>query len=441
MKRLDIRDFGASETNTAAQNAAAIQRAIDAAGNAENGMARKMRADDTQDACRTRFTVVVPPGTFPTGTLRLRPHVELRLEKGAVLKASVRPEDYNANDEFPENFLSAAEEWSGGHLILGYKVEDVAITGEGTIDGSGLSFFGECDEDSRFPGYKYGLRLHPLDREWFRPGPLVAFFLSKGIRLEGVRIVDSPCWTTHFRCCDGVEIRDVSIRNDRTVANTDGFSIDCSRNVSVRHCSVVTGDDAVAIRASCPHHAADRPCENVIVEDCDFSSCAMGVRIGIGTGTIRDVAIRRCRINEAANGIKFHPAWRTGSKEKGVYVERVRIEDCDVLQCDHPVRTLGGADDWRIRDITFERCRFESLQPVALLGDAAHHPENIVFRDCSRVHLDHLKVRHHRGYGGDRSRAFLHVEGEAGDVVLENCSPQNEASAGDGDAAIGENGA
>ena len=163
---LDIRDFGAAETNTAAENAAAIQKALDAAGERGN-------------APSPWQCVVVPPGTFVTGTIWLRSHVELRLEKGAVLKAGVRPEDYNASDAFPENFWSDSEEWSGGHLLLGYKVEDVAISGEGTIDGSGLSFFGECDEDSRFPFYKYGLRLHPLDRSWFRPGPLVAFFLSK----------------------------------------------------------------------------------------------------------------------------------------------------------------------------------------------------------------------------------------------------------------------
>lgn len=410
---LDIRDFGAAENNSAVENAAAMQKAIDAAAACCRPLVVAPQFGPKQQADNNKGVVVVPPGTFLTGTLWLRSHVELRLEKGAVLKTSTRPEDYNANDAFPENFHSTDEEWSGGHLLLGYKVEDVAITGEGTIDGSGLSFFGEPDEDSRFPGYKYGLRLHPLDRAWFRPGPLVAFFLSKGIRLEGVKIVDSPCWTTHFRCCEGVTICGVSIRNDRTIANTDGFSIDCSRNVTVSGCTVVTGDDAVAIRASCGYHAAERPCENIVVEDCDFSSCSMGVRIGIGTGTIRDVVIRRCRIHEAAQGIKFHAAWRTGSKAKGVDIKRVRVEDCDVLQCDHPVRNLGGAAKWRLRDVVFERCRFESLQPVTLLGDEAHHPENIVFRNCSRVHLDHLKVRHHRGYGGKRSREFLQIDGKA----------------------------
>ena len=398
----DIRDYGAAETNSAAENTAAIQRAIDAA---------------TLGACAARQCVVIPSGTFVSGTIWLRSHVELRLEKGAILKASTRPGDYNANDAFPENFWRNNDEWSGGHLLLGYKIEDAAITGEGTIDGSGLSFFGECDEDSRFPFYKYGLRLHPLDRSWFRPGPLVAFFLSKDIRLEGVNIVDSPAWTTHFRCCENVDIRNVSIRNDRTVANSDGFSIDCSRNVTVSGCTVVTGDDAVAIRASCPLHAAEHPCENVVVEDCDLSSCCIGVRVGIGSGTIRDVTVRRCRIHEAAHGIRFHPAWIFGTK--GCYVERVRFEDCDVGECDYSVESQCNADDWQIRDILFERCRFSSLRPALFRGDAQHHPENIVFRNCSRTHLDHLAVRHHPGYCGERSREFFQIEGEA-DVRLCN---------------------
>ena len=408
MAAFDIRDFGAAETKTAAENAAAIQKAVDAA--AERGNAPTLRQ-----------CVVISPGTFHTGTIWLRSHVELHLEKGAVLKASVRPEDYNASDAFPENFWSDNEEWSGGHLLLGCKVEDVAITGEGTIDGSGLSFFGECDEDSRFPFYKYGLRLHPLDRSWFRPGPLLAFFLSKKIRISGVNIVDSPAWTTHFRCCDGVEIRGVSILNDRTVANSDGFSIDCSRNVSISGCSVITGDDAVAIRASCPLHGADYPCESVAVEDCDLSSCCIGVRIGIGSGTIRDVAVRRCRIREAAHGIRFHPAWIPGTK--GCRIERVRVEDCDVGECDFPVESSCNASDWSIRDIVFERCRFSSLRPAVFRGDAEHHPENVVFRKCERIHLDRLKVRHHPGHGGKCLRKFIQIEGEA-EVRLENCTSE-----------------
>ena len=87
--------------------------------------------------------IVVPPGVWKSGTIWLKDHCELHLERGATILGSERAADYNANDVFPENFNSVGEEWSGGHLVLAYKATDVAITGEGVIDGNGGAFFGE----------------------------------------------------------------------------------------------------------------------------------------------------------------------------------------------------------------------------------------------------------------------------------------------------------
>ena len=119
---------------------------------------RDIQAAIDQAAAQGGGRVVVPAGEWTTGTLEMRSHVELHLQKGAILKGGTKEADYDRNDVFPENFWSPGEEWSGGHLILGYKVEDVAITGEGVIDGNGPAFFGDCDEDSRWPWYKYGRR-------------------------------------------------------------------------------------------------------------------------------------------------------------------------------------------------------------------------------------------------------------------------------------------
>ena len=398
-----IKKYGAKPGKPATE---AIQKALDAAGDAGGGV------------------VVVPAGTWTTGTIWLRSHVELRLDKGAVLKGSTHEEDYNPNDAFPENFWSNGEEWSGGHLVIGYKVEDVSITGEGVIDGSGQEFFGECDEDSRFPWYKYGLKLHPTDRTWFRPGPMVAIFLSKNIRLEGVTLKDTPCWTAHFRCCDGLDIRGVTIDADRTMANSDGFSIDCTRNVTVEGCTVRTGDDSFAIRASCPidGHAEEHLCENIRISNCDVWSSCYGVRIGIGSGTIRNVEIVDCRFHESSAGVCFSPAWLPG--KKGVYIEDIRIKGCEMLECARPVESTVITDDWRIRDITFEDCRFESLLPVAFTSPESHRPENITFRNCTRKYLDALRVRHRMGWGGDRSRKFIEGD-EVINLRIENCQPSD----------------
>ena len=402
----NVRDFGARGDGVA-KDTAAIQRAVDAAHEAGGGR------------------VVLPAGTYLSGTVWLKDGVELHLDRSAVLKGSTDRADYNKNDCFPENFWSDSEEWSGGHLILAYKVKDVAITGGGVIDGSGPEFFAaECDEDSHFPYYKYGLKLHPTDRDWFRPGPMVTMFLTKNIRLEGVTLKHTPCWTTHFRCCDGLDICNVTIDADRTIANSDGLSIDCTRNVTVRNCKIRTGDDGFAIRASCKLHAAEHPCENIRIADCDVWTCCWGIRFGVGTGTIRNVTVENCRFHESANGIGFTPAWV--AEGKNVYIEDVRVSGCEMLECAYPVRFDGPNADARMRGMLFESCRMESIAPCRIDGTELCHAEDVTFRNCTRRHLDQFKVRNNRKWGQPRSRKFVSFKGPNDGVRFENCRPAEE---------------
>jgi len=391
---------------SAAANRAAIQAAVDSVSRAGGGR------------------VVVPAGVWPCGTIWLKDHVELHLEKGATILGSTKAADYNANDVFPENFWSNGEEWSGGHLVLAYKATDVAITGEGTIDGNGPAFFGECDYDSWFPGYKYGLKLHPKDRTWYRPGPMVAMFLTKGIRMEGVTLKNTPCWTCHLHCCDGVDIRNVTIDADRTIANSDGFSIDCTRNVVVRGCTVRTGDDGFAIRASCGRHAATNACENLLIEDCDVWSCCFGIRYGIGTGLIRNVEVRNCRFHESTCSFGLTPAWV--SSGKSVHFGNLRHFNCTGDQCERPVYAPRD-DNTRFEDILFENCDFASLLPVRMGASASAFYTNVVFRNCSRRTLDKIDVRYNLRWHNehpDRSRAFADFWGGMENIAkLEGCRP------------------
>jgi len=395
----DIRDYGGS-----------VPKAAEAAARAGGGR------------------IVVPPGTWESGTIWLKDHCELHLMKGATVLGSTKAADYNKNEVFPENFWSNGEEWSGGHLVLAYKATDVAITGEGTLDGNGPAFFGEPDYDSWFPGYKYGLKLFPTDRTWYRPGPMVALFLTKNIRLAGVTLKNTPCWTCHIRCCDGVDIRNVTIDADRTIANSDGFSIDCTKNVAVKGCTIKTGDDGFAIRASCEHHAATNFCENIVIEDCDVWTCCFGIRYGIGTGLIRNVEVRNCRFHEAGWTFTFSPTW-VGT-EKGVYFKDIRHYGCTGDQCDRPLCYWPSKLDTRLEDILFENCRFASLEPSILYGDKVGVYSNIVFRNCTRTYLDKQKVRYnlrwHREHP-ERSRAFAELyDGMEKVVKLENCKPSDK---------------
>ncbi len=370
--------------------------------------------------------VVVPAGEWISGTIEMRSNVELHLEKGAVLKGSLHQKDYNKDDVFPENFASPGEEWSGAHLIMGYKVENVAITGEGVIDGRGPEFFGECDEDSRWPWYKYGLKLHPLNRTWFRPGPLLAFFLSKNIRLEGVKIINPPAWTCHVRCSDGFVARGVTIDADRTIANSDGFSIDCTRNVRIEKSTMLTGDDGIAIRASCKLHAATNFCENIRVDDCDISSCCFGIRFGIGSGTITNVVVSNTRIHEASDaGIGFTPAWIRGARD--CWIQDVTVTNCVLSDSVRPV-TGGPTAASRLDDIRFIDCTFNTLLPVRVSSAGSFS-----FVRCVRNAITRFKVRHRWQWNERQIRAErgVFIDGGAkGRITVEDCRPRPLGSTG-----------
>ena len=425
----DVTAYGAKGDGRTVDTAA-IQAAVDAAAQAGGGR------------------VVVPRGTFVSGTVWLKSHVELHLAAGAVLKGSIRQADYNANDAFPENFWSKDEQWSGGHLVCGYKVEDVAITADGegaergTIDGSGPAFFSPYpDVDSYFPSYRYGCKEHPLDRTWFRPGPMVAFFLSKGIRLEGVRLAFTPCWTLHIRCSSDVTIRRVDVAADRTVGNSDGFSIDCTRNVTIEDCTLATGDDGIAIRASCKLHAAEHPTEHVRVRRCTVRSCACGVRVGVGSGTIRDVVIADSVFPETSRGLSFQPAWR--KQGKNVYISDVTVTNCAFYEQSLPVRVFMPDGDSRVENVLVKDCVFEALEPNQVISKG--HPQAIVrnvrFENCTHRPIERLRVCHnylwmtywekkHREQEGQ----FLIAGCESNNVTAVNCRllPKVEVSTSQG---------
>ena len=103
MSSRNILDFGALPDGVH-NSTAAIQQALDAGPG----------------------TILVPPGIFLTGTLRMRSGNELRLSDGALLQASIQWEDYNQPEEFPQNWYSLDnEQWDWRHLILAVGVENV----------------------------------------------------------------------------------------------------------------------------------------------------------------------------------------------------------------------------------------------------------------------------------------------------------------------------
>lgn len=286
-----ILDFGAVADGITL-NTEAIQSAIDVCAVAGGGR------------------VTIPSGTYKSGTIWLKSHVELHLEIGAELLASDDMDDYNALDAYEQNFGVAYEGWVGKHLIIAHEIEDCAITGFGKINGNCHAFVYRVNSPAnRAFGWCHGVSTLK-DEEKQRPGQLICFIESKNVRVQDVTIVDSPCWSCFVLGCEFVQIRGVKIFNPIWMLNSDGIDIDASRYVTVSDCIIDTGDDAITLRA-CEHRIKNKDihCEHITISNCVLCTGICAFRIGVGKGVIRHARISNITITHCLNIAQFCTAY------------------------------------------------------------------------------------------------------------------------------------
>ena len=344
------------------------------------------------DACAATGggTVIVPPGVFLTGTLYLRSHVNLHLEHAATLLGSPDLADYNPPDAYPQNFNCATSEgWNSCHLLIASAVEDVALSGTGTIDGNGRAFFAQ--PDSSMAGHEIAWRrgyLNAADREHARrPGQTVVFVECRDVSVTDISLVDATCWTLFLHGCDRVRVRGLSLRSDDRHANTDGIDIDCCRHVTVSDCVIDTGDDAITLRGDCRHLGdPTRVCEDIAVTNCVSHTAACGIRIGVGTGTIRDAVFSNLVMCDAGFGIQIQCSYGSATS-KGVDISGLRFENIVCRRTAIPLRIYAGTEHAtaRLEDIVLAHCSFEGFLGAEIAGNDFMRPRGIRLHDVDFI--------------------------------------------------------
>ncbi|MEJ2634349.1 MAG: glycoside hydrolase family 28 protein, partial [Calditrichia bacterium] len=211
----------------------------------------------TIDACaKTGGTVLLPPGKYLSGTLFLKSHVTLHLSNGAILLGSTNIQDYPETRPDVEFY---GKSWVTQSLIYGENLEDVAITGNGTIDGQGSAF-------------KVTTKKKP-DR--YRNRPYVFWFVKcRNVRVESVNLQNSAKWMQHYQMCDEVTIRGINVYNHAN-QNNDMMDIDGCHNVVISDCFGDTDDDALTLKS-----LSGRACENIAITNCVLSSHCNALKMG-----------------------------------------------------------------------------------------------------------------------------------------------------------------
>jgi polygalacturonase len=238
-------------------NTAAFQKAINAAA-----------------ASGSHAQVLVRAGKYVIGTIELKAKIDFHLADGAVLLASVHREDYR-----------------GGALITATGAQGLSISGGGTIDGRAKEFMASYDQGQQIW----------VPRDW-RPR-LFLLAECRDLSVSSINIQNAPYWGLHMLGCDGVLVDGVKIHNLLDVPNCDGIDPDHCRNVVIRKCHVVAGDDAIVIKSS-QQKKNYGVSENIVVRDCVIDTQDAGLKIGTETaGDIRDVRMENCDIHSSGRGL------------------------------------------------------------------------------------------------------------------------------------------
>ncbi|MPN12330.1 Polygalacturonase [bioreactor metagenome] len=200
--------------------------------------------------------------------------------------------------------------------------------------------------------------------------------------MRGFSIVNSAAYTVWLIGCDTVRLENLTVRNHRRGPNTDGFDIDCSRDVTVIGCNLNCGDDCIAIKSDIAILGRDQPCERILVADCILSSPCCAVRLGYeGDGVIRDVIVVNTVIHDSNKGfdlISVLPEKRRFSICRGTQIENIVFQGAVMRNVRQALAVWSGTDnpsdaaDYRgfIRRLIFSDLNIEATDS-SFFGGAA----------------------------------------------------------------------
>jgi len=320
-----IRKYGADAT-------VAIRKAIDACHRAGGGR------------------VVIPAGDYLTGPIQLRSRVELHLQSGATLRFSQDPARY------PLVFTrwEGVELMNYSPLVYAFECEDLAITGEGTLDG-------QADWDHWWPWKGKPQPGMPSDRSMPEvPAPQVADrdqlirqgedgvpvaqriygaghylrpsfiepYRCKNVLIEGVTIKNAPFWVMHPTLCTNVTVRKVKVSSHGP--NNDGCDPESCRGVLIEECLFDTGDDCIALKSgrNADGRRLNVPVEDVIIRNCEMKDGHGGITIGSEiSGGARNVFAEKCRLDspQLERGLRMKTNTLRGGTIENVFVRDIEI--------------------------------------------------------------------------------------------------------------------
>jgi polygalacturonase len=349
-REFDITKFGAVPDNKT-DNTTVFQRAIAACAAAGGG------------------AIVVPSGEFLTGAIHLKSNVNLHVAAGGVVRFTSDTKSY----PMVLTRFEGTELMNYSPFIYAFDEQNIAITGEGTLDGnascetwwgwrasgvcsSGKTHDQRADRDLLVQMAEEGV---PVAKRVFGPGHwlrpnFIQPYRCKNVLIEGVTLLHSPMWQVNPVLCKNVTVRRLKINADGP--NTDGCDPECCSDVLIEDCEFNTGDDCIAIKSG--RNADGRrigvAAENIVIRNCHMKNGHGGVTIGSEiSGGARNIFADKCEMSSP----KLDSAIRIKNNAmRGGVVENIFVRDITVGEVGRAVVSI---------DFNYEEGKNGKFIPVA----------------------------------------------------------------------------
>ena len=263
--------------------------------------------------------IVIPEGTFLSGSLFFKSGTHLYLEENAVLKGS----------DDVSNFRVLLTRMEGqtldyfAALINADGIDGFTISGNGMLNGNGLRYW-----------KSFWLRRAVIpnwtNMDELRPR-IIYLSHCRNVQIEGIKIANSPYWTTHFYKCSYLKLLNLHITSPNhpvKAPSTDAVDLDVCDNVLIKNCYMAVCDDAVALKGG-KGPWADKDATNggnydIVIEDCRYGFCHSALTCGSESIHNRNIIFRRCTLDKTRTLFTLKMRPDTPQKYEYILVEDIK---------------------------------------------------------------------------------------------------------------------
>ena len=351
------------------------------------------------DLCAGRGggTVYLPAGQYLTGSLFLRDNITLYLDSGAVILGSENPGDYP--------IIQAR--WEGKHqdtyapLVAGQNLNNIAVTGRGTIDGRGTTWWKAKKENSL---------AYPRPR-------LISFSDCTNVLIEGISAINSPSWTINPVHCQNVTIHAITIKSGTEHEHPDRYA-PC-RDITITNCTLERGHGGVVIGSEMSGGV-----KNVVISNCVFIGTDRGIRIksrrGRG-GVIEDIRVSNLIMDGVlcpfTMNLYYHIGVRGNTEisdknprsvdDTTPRLRRIHFSHITAREVKHAAGFLYGLAEMPLEEISFTDVTIsisdeaDSGYPEMADDIPSMSQAGFFIRNAHHLRLDHVEVKGHIGEAFD----------------------------------------